>query len=159
MPRNSAGIQTSLPTGSGFHAVEPSVTALYPSDPAVFYANLGYLYNFDDDVNKTFVIEGGDNQTIGNVDPGDVVRFSFGMAYSINSQASFSIGYKHDFIRRSTTVINGTTLSSSSLDVGSLLLGFSHRLTPRLNANVNLELGITADAPDVGLSLRLPYAL
>ena len=157
--RNDAGIQTRLPTGSGFHAVEPSVTVLYPSDPAVFYANLGYLYNFDDDVNKTFVIEGGDNQTIGNVDPGDVTRISFGMAYSINPRASFSLGYKHDFIQRSKTVINGVTLSSSSLDVGSLLLGFSHRLTDRLNANVNLELGVTADAPDVVISLRLPYTL
>ncbi len=157
--RNSAGIQTSLPTGSGFHAVEPSVTALYPSDPAVFYANLGYLYNFDEDVNKTFVVEGSDDQTIGNVDPGDVVRFSFGMAYSINSRASFSLGYKHDFIRSSSTTINGVNLSSSSLDVGSLLLGFSHRISDRLNANVNLELGITADAPDVGITLRLPYAI
>jgi hypothetical protein len=81
------------------------------------------------------------------------------MAYSINSRASFSLGYKHDFIQKTSTVINGTSLTSSSLDVGSLLLGFSHRLTPRLNANLNLELGVTADAPDVAIALRLPYAL
>lgn len=157
--RNSAGIQTELPTGSGFHAIEPSVTALYPSDPAVFYANLGYLHNFDDDVNKTFVIEGGDNQTVGNVDPGDAVRMSFGMAYSINSRASFSLGYKHDFIRKSRATINGTTLSTSSLDVGAMLLGFSHQVTDRLTGSVNLELGVTADAPDVAVTLRLPYTL
>lgn len=157
--RNSAGIQTELPTGSGFHAIEPSVTALYPSDPAVFYANLGYLHNFDDDVNKTFVIEGGDNQTVGNVDPGDALRMSFGMAYSINSRASFSLGYKHDFIRKSRATINGTTLSTSSLDVGAMLLGFSHQVTDRLTGSVNLELGVTADAPDVAVTLRLPYTL
>lgn len=155
--RNDGGIQTELPTGSGFHAIEPSITALYPSDPAVFYANLGYLYNIEKDVDKTFSVEGSDDQTIGNVDPGDVIRISFGMAYSINSKASFSLGYKHDFIHKTDTEINGVNLSTSSLDVGSMLLGFSHRITPRLNANLNLELGITADAPDVGITLRLPY--
>lgn len=155
--RNSSGVQTELPTGSGFHGIEPSVTALYQSDPAVFYANLAYLFNLSDDVNKTFVIEGSDDQTVGEVDPGDVVRISFGMAYSINSKSSFSLGYKHDFIQETDTMINGVKLSNSSLDVGAMLLGFSHRISPHLSANLNLELGVTADAPDVGVTLRFPY--
>lgn len=157
--RDSSGNQTELPTGSGFHGIEPSITVLYPSDPAVFYANFGYLYNVPEDVDKTFGVEGGEDQTVGEVDPGNVTRVSFGMAYSINSRASFSLGYKHDFIQETDTEINNTKLSSSSLDVGSLLVGFSHQLTPKLGANLNLELGATADAPDVGVTLRLPYAL
>lgn len=150
--RNADGIETELATGSGFHSLEPSVTVLYPSDPAVFYANLGYLFNLKDDINKTF----GD-QTIGEVDPGDALRVSFGMGYSINQRASFSIGYKHDFIQRSKTEINGVKLSSGSLDVGALLLGYGFQLNPKTAINLNLELGVTADAPDVVVTLRAPF--
>ena len=43
------------PTGSGFWGVEPSLTVIYPSDPAVLFANVGYVYNFASDVtNKHF---------------------------------------------------------------------------------------------------------
>ena len=120
MGRDENGLETELPTGSGFHSLEPSVTVLYPSDPAVFFANLGYLYTIKDDVNETF-----NDQTIGEVDPGDAYRVSFGMAYSINERSSFTLGYKHDFIGETDTEVNGVTLSSNSLDVGSLLLGYS----------------------------------
>ncbi|BAZ94287.1 uncharacterized protein FOKN1_1905 [Thiohalobacter thiocyanaticus] len=150
--RNGDGIETELATGSGFHALEPSLTLLYPSDPAVFFANLGYLWHIEDDVNKTF-----GQQTIGKVDPGDAVRLSFGMGYAINPRASFTLGYKHDFIQETDTEINGVKLSTSSLDVGAMLLGYGFQLTERAAVNLNLELGVTADAPDVVMTLRLPY--
>lgn len=150
--RNAEGIETELATGSGFHAVEPSLTLLYPSDPAVFFANLGYLWNIEDDVDKTF-----GQQTIGKVDPGDAIRLSFGMGYAVNPRASFTLGYKHDFIQETDTEINGVRLSTSSLDVGAMLLGYGFQLTDQAAVNLNLELGVTADAPDVVMTLRLPY--
>lgn len=156
--RNAAGIETELATGSGFQAVEPSLTVLFPTDPAVFFGNLGYLFALEEDVDKTFAASGGSPQRVGTFDPGDAVRMSFGMAYAINSAASFTLGYKHDFIQRTETEINGVNLVASSLDVGALLLGFSYRLNERTGLNTNLELGMTADAPDVSLTLRVPYA-
>ena len=143
--------ETELPTGSGFHSIEPSVTALLRTDPAVIFANVGYLFNIEDDINKTF----GD-QTIETIDPGDAFRLSFGMAFSVNPRASFSLGYKHDFIGETETTINGVSLTSSSLDVGALLVGFSYRITDRVSTNLNLELGVTADAPDALMTLRVP---
>lgn len=152
--RDSNGLETELPTGSGFHSVEPSVTILYPSDPAVFFANLGYLYTIKDDVNETF-----NDQTIGEVDPGDAYRVSFGMAYSINERSSFTLGYKHDFIGETDTEVNGVNLSTNSLDVGSLLLGYSFQFDENLAANLNLELGVTADAPDALVTFRMPFLI
>lgn len=156
--RNAEGIETELATGSGFQAIEPSLTVLFPTDPAVLFGNLGYLFALEEDVNKTIAVSGGNPQTVGKFDPGDAVRMSFGMAYAINSAASFTLGYKHDFIQRTETEINGVNLVSSSLDVGALLLGFSYRLGEHTSLNTNLELGITADAPDVTLTVRVPYA-
>lgn len=156
--RDANGIETELATGSGFQAVEPSITVLFPTDPAVLFGNLGYLFALEEDVNKTFTDSGGNTQTVSTFDAGDAVRMSFGMAYAINSAASFTLGYKHDFIQRTETVINDVKLTASSLDVGALLLGFSYRLNERTSLNTNLELGMTADAPDVSLTLRVPYA-
>jgi len=39
-----SGLPSRVPTGSGFYDVEPSLTVIYPSDPAVFFANAGYIF-------------------------------------------------------------------------------------------------------------------
>jgi len=152
--RGANGLETELATGSGFHGIEPSVTILYPNDPAVFFANFGYFFHLPDDVNKTI-----NDQEIGKVDPGDAFRMSFGMAYSINERSSFTLGYKHDFIDETETEVNGVDLSSSSLSIGSLLLGYSFQINDYSSANLNFELGVTDDAPDVLMTLRVPFVL
>jgi hypothetical protein len=160
--RNALGQENESPTGSGFHSLEPSLTILYPADPAVFFANIGYLINFEKDLDKTFIqsIEASGDveaQTFGNVDPGDSVRISFGMGYSLNERSSLTLGYKHDFIDATKFEINGANISTNDLDVGSLLLGWGFAFTPDINVNLNLELGITQDAPDVLVTLRVPF--
>lgn len=152
--RGANGLETELPTGSGFHAVEPSVTILYPNDPAVFFGNFGYLFHLPKDVDTTI-----NDQTIGEVDPGDAFRMSFGLAYSINERSSFTLGYKHDFIGETETEVNGVDTSSSTLSVGALLLGFSFQVNDYTSTNINLELGVTDDAPDVLMTLRVPFVL
>ncbi|MBA2777859.1 transporter [Halomonas kenyensis] len=157
--RDSDGIEQELATGSGFQAIEPSITALFPSDPAVFFANLGYLYNMSDNVNTQIT----DELRIGKVDPGDAIRLSFGMAYAINPRASFTLGYKNDFIEKTRTEYFGntgqTTQSSRTLNVGSMLLGWSYQLNPDVSVNLGLELGITDDAPNTVLTLRVPFGM
>lgn len=160
--RDSMGQESEAPTGSGFHSVEPSLTVLYPSDPAVFFANVGYLINLEKDVDKSFnqVVENtGEvvSQTFGDVDPGNALRISFGMGYSLNESASVTLGYKQDFIRGTDFEINGDNVRSEDLNVGSLLLGWGFSLTDRVATNINLELGITQDAPDVLLTFRVPF--
>lgn len=152
--RGANGLETELATGSGFHGIEPSVTILYPNDPAVFFANFGYFVHLPDNVNETF-----NDQTIGEVNPGNAFRMSFGMAYSINERSSFTIGYKHDFINETETEVNGVNLSSSSLSVGSLLLGYGFQINNYSSVNLNLEVGVTDDAPDVLMTLRAPFTL
>ncbi|MEH6472705.1 MAG: hypothetical protein V7752_15785, partial [Halopseudomonas sp.] len=108
--RDEDGIGQELATGSGFYSFEPSITGLYPSAPAVFFGNVGYLFNIKDDVDA-MIGEGSTAgaQTIGTVDPGDAFRISFGMAYSINETASFTLGFKNDWIQATETEINGST--------------------------------------------------
>lgn len=161
--RDEFGKEDESPTGSGFHSLEPSLTILYPNDPTVFFANIGYLINLEEKLDKTFIqtIESSgdvETQTFGNVDPGNSVRISFGMGYSLNERSSFTLGYKHDFIKGTEFEINDSETSTNDLDVGSLLLGWGFSVTPDVNVNLNLELGITQDAPDVMMTLRVPFA-
>ncbi|ATJ84784.1 transporter [Halomonas beimenensis] len=157
--RNAEGTPEELATGSGFHSIEPSLTMLLPSAPAVYFMNLGYLYNFDDDVNEAI----GDDTVVNSVDPGDSVRISFGMSYSINPKSSFTLGYKNDFIGETETTITQdgltTTQNTQSLNVGSMLLGWAYQFDDDSVINANLEFGITEDAPDTTLTLRAPIGL
>jgi len=150
--RDENGLETELATGSGYNALETSVTALYPSDPAMFFGNVGYLASFDENVNKTF-----GEQTIEEFRPGDAIRFNVGMAYAINPRTSFTLGYKQDFIGEAGVDINGVTLDTSDLVIGSLFLSYGLRISPRSNFNFSIEAGMTADAPDMRITLYMPY--
>ena len=149
--RDAAGVETSLPTGSGFYGVEGGVTALYPTDPVVFFGQATYLHQFQRSVDRMI---GG--SFVSRVDPGGVLGISFGMGFGVNERTSFSIGYKHNFVFPTITEIDGIEVESESFDVGSLLLGFTYVPNDRMALNLNLEAGITDDAPDIRLIFRVP---
>jgi hypothetical protein len=106
------GLETELPSGSGFWSVEPSLTMIFPSDPAILFANIGYQWNPQKGVNKliqdSFVDEVGAQNTpdqrketttfIGNVDPGDALTGSVGMGIGVNDSVSLSFGYQHTWV-------------------------------------------------------------
>lgn len=140
------GLQTELPTGSGFYAIQPSLTAIYPTDPAVFFSNIGYVHNFA----RSF-------DTVGEIAPGDSISTSFGMSLALNDRSSFSLGYSHSMVFE--TEQNGERIPNSTyLQVGTLDLGYSYTLTPRIGLNLNVSAGITEDAPDSRITLRIPIA-
>ncbi|MBE9554502.1 MAG: transporter [Proteobacteria bacterium] len=157
------GRELELATGSGFWGVEPSLTALFPSDPAVFYGNIGYLWNISDDVDTILRPNSADPVTVGKVHPGDAVRTSFGMGFALNEKASFSIGYQNDFINGTTTVTSdlaGTVAGKGKrLNVGAMTFGVNYQVSNRTGINLSVQSGVTDDAPDVRVLLRIPIAV
>lgn len=144
----TTGVQTELPTGSGFYGIQPSLTAIFPSDPAVFFGNIGYLHNVGRNL-------GG---TLGDINPGDSVSASFGMGFSINEKTSFSVGYSHSMVFETTQ--NGNTVPNSDvLQVGSMDFGYSYRWNKDVSLNMNVGAGLTDDAPDLRLMFKVPVAL
>ena len=147
-------LQTSLPTGSGFYTIQPSLTMIYPTDPAVFFGGINYQWNIKRDVNKS--LKGITGSYVGEVDPGDAVGINFGMGLGLNERSSFSIGYEHTWIGKTKTdgsVTEGTT----SLQTASLLLGYSYRLNKKATLSLSIGAGLTDDTPDTQFTLRLPY--
>lgn len=150
---NPIGVELAeRPTGSGFWSFEPGLSFIYPSDPAVLYGNLSYVYTQKDD--KGF--ENGKT-----IDPGNVVRFGFGMGFAFNERTSFSIGYDQSIIGE-TTYERDIDLFAANFDriqIGSLSFGLSHRLKPNTTLSLTVNVGVTENAPDTEITLKLPISL
>ena len=146
IPINSnTGLLTVQPTGTGFWSVEPGLTVLFPSDPAVFYANAGYIYNFPTNF-------GG---SIGTINPGNATDLSFGAGFSLNEQTSFSIGY--DQMTMWPPTENGVQIPLTRvLQMGSLMFGYSYNVSRYFFYMLNVEAGVTPDAPNVQITFRIP---
>ena len=147
------GLPRDLPTGSGFYSLQPGVTWLYSSDPAVFFGSFTYLHNFKrNDVSRA-VVNG--SEFLGTVAPGDIFGFNFGMGLALNEKSSFSIGYDHNSVGR--TKLNGATVPGSvRSQLGTLLVGYAFRINPKTSLSVSIGAGLTRDTPDVTLTMRLP---
>jgi hypothetical protein len=149
------GLPLDLPTGSGFYSIQPSVTWLLPSDPAIFFGGFSYTKNFKrNNVYRTVL--SGEKELLGQVDPGDVFGFNFGMGLALNERASFSIGYDHNSVGRMHQ--NGVVIPGSvRVQLGTLLLGYSYRMKNNRTLSVSVGAGLTRDTPDVTLMVRMPF--
>jgi hypothetical protein len=151
------GVQATLPTGSGFYGLQPALTVLYPSDPAVFFGSVSYLHSFARSNVSRVVDTGTGTENLGTIQPGGVIGFNFGMGLGLNEKASFSIGYDHASVGR--TKQNGVAAPDSvRVQLGTLLLGFSYRLNSQRTLSLSLGAGLTRDTPDMSLTLRMPTA-
>jgi hypothetical protein len=151
------GLPLDLPTGSGFYSLQPSLTWLMPSDPAIFFGTFSYTKNFKrDNVYRTVL--SGEQEYLGEVRPGDVFGFNFGMGLALNEKASFSIGYDHNSVGR--TYQGGVVVPGSvRVQLGTLLLGYSYRLNNKRSLSVSVGAGMTRDTPDVTLMVRMPFSM
>lgn len=145
-------LQKKQPTGSGFYALDAGVLAIYPSDPAVFFGGLDYTWRPSRNINKTI---GG--LYIGRVRPGNSAKLSFGMGISLNEKASFSVGYQHTYVQGARYAGNNA-VDSHSVQVGQLMVGYGYQLSPNVNANLTLGVGVTRYAPAAELLLRVPFS-
>ncbi|MDK3023585.1 acetate kinase [Cupriavidus taiwanensis] len=148
------GLPLGLPTGTGFQAIQPGITWLLPTDPAVFFGTFSYLHNFArNNVSRTVL--NGEKENLGKIAPGDIFEFSFGMGLSLNEKASFSIGYDQAIIW--PTKQNGQTVPGSvRVTQGTLLVGYSYRFNNRYTLNLSVGAGLTRDTPDLQVNVRLP---
>ncbi|MBA5761246.1 transporter [Vibrio sp. 404] len=136
------------PTGSGFWSVEPGISMIYPTDPAVLFASVSYIYNFENDFDIS-----GENA---NIDLGDTISLGAGLGFAINRDLSLSFGLSHQTILKSK--VNGRTDDEAKLlQLDSLTLGINYALSPTTSLNVSAQAGLTEDTPDFQLNVRIPF--
>jgi TolA-binding protein len=151
----NTGLPTVSPTGTGFWALEPSITMIFPSDPIVFFVNLRDVYQFPANVilqpsNPAFIA----TPTPAHLAPGNGIGGTIGIGVAINDKASFSLAYEDTMFSASTQ--NGAEIPGSSYDIGSFDLGFAYTLNGYTSVNLGIQIGATKAAPDTIVTLRIP---
>lgn len=147
----SSFLPAEQPTGSGFWGIQFGLSAIYPTDPAVLFGGISYLWNIERNVEDT---TSGKQFGIHTYDPGDAIGFNFGMGIALNETFSFSLGYDHSIIGKNKQ--DGKFVDETLTHVGTLLFGYSIRMTENTTANLSLGVGVTEASPDVQLTLRVP---
>ena len=153
-PDSGTGLPLQLPTGSGFYSLQPSLTWLMPSDPAVFFGSISYTHNFKRS-HISRLVRAGEREYIGTVAPGGVIGLNFGMGLALNERASFSLGVELNSVGR--TKQNGQVVAGSvRTQLASLLMGYSYRYNDKTSFNVSVGAGLTRDTPDLSINFRMP---
>lgn len=149
-------MQEKLPTGSGFNGLQAGLTVLYPSDPVVLFGGVNYLYSFPRK-NVSIRLDNGTTTNLGKISPGGIFGFNMGIGLGLNEKMSLSFGYDQASVAPTRT--NGRTAADAvRLQLGTMLIGLSYRLTPASSLNFTLGVGVTRDAPDLTLALRYPMS-
>ncbi|MES2103663.1 MAG: acetate kinase [Pseudomonadota bacterium] len=150
------GLPLELPTGSGSYSLQPGLTWLFPSDPAVFFGSFSYQYNFARK-NVSRRVLNGEEEFLGNVKAGDILGANFGMGLALNDKSSFSVGFDLNSVGR--TKQNDVTVPGSVRTVlASLLLGYSYRYSDKTSFSLSIGAGLTRDTPDLSLTMRVPMS-
>ncbi|GAC1417035.1 MAG: hypothetical protein NVSMB6_19260 [Burkholderiaceae bacterium] len=150
------GLPTDLPTGSGFYSLQPGLTWLFPTDPAVFFGSFSYTHNFArSNVSRTVL--NGEREFLGTITAGDIIGTNFGLGLALNDKSSVSVGFDFNSVGR--TKQNGVTVPGSVRTMlATMLFGYSYRLSDRTTMSVAVGAGLTRDTPDVTLNVKLPIS-
>lgn len=147
-----------LPTGNGVWAVSTGLTFVKTVDPAIMFANIGYVHNF---TRKFGDISSDPNSRIpGEIDLGDSVQLGGGLAFALNDRMSLSMSYAHRFAERSRIKQDRGSWQSvvgSESSSGSLNFGVTYAMSDRLSMVTNVGMGVTPDAPDITVGVKFPY--
>jgi hypothetical protein len=131
------------PTGAGFYAYAVGATAVWRSDPAVFFLSTGYTYN----AARTF--SGSD------LDPGDTIDYSVGVNIALSDRVAINFGFAESFTFE--TKQNGVSSRGSSTNDARVSLGTSIGITPAMSFLISAGIGLTQDSPDFSITFSIPY--
>jgi opacity protein-like surface antigen len=152
-------IPQKLPTGSGVWTTSVGVSALRTVDPAIVFGNIGVIHNiargFDDISTQVGVV------TPGKVDLRNAFTWGAGLGFALNEKMSMTFGFSHLISQAARTRANGgpwTKIIGSEANAASFNFGLTYALG-KATLITNLGIGLTPDAPDFAISVRLPYGL
>lgn len=152
---NLESSETSL--GTGFNAVQASLTAAKSSDPVVFFGSLSYTKNLP--AHHTIPVNDpnnpGNTTTLGYFRPGESFGFQLGSILALNTETSVTVGWDQRFTRE--TKLNGTPIPASYLVEGSLRLGTSYMYAPGRTVDLSFGVGLTPDTPNLQFSVGFPF--
>lgn len=147
------GQPKSLATGTGFYAIEPSLTVLLPTAPGVLFANLQDIHNFGRTVDVQNVSGGPGTPTY--LQPGENPAITFGIGFSLNDRAALTFSYQQQHVF--TAYANHQAIAGSSYSFGTFNFGLGYQISQSTRLNLSVGIGAGPNTPVAKVLLELPY--
>ncbi|MGJ3256807.1 MAG: transporter [Alcanivorax sp.] len=146
-------VRNEVSSGSGFYSLGAGVSMSKVVDPVVLYGSVGYSMAFD----ITGLNQRRGSDTLEEVNPGDSINFSMGLAYALSYEVSLSASYQQSYNFDSEFFFDDGRIARSE-DSTSSVVNTSIGLRSSNNRIINLSFGfgLTEDSPDVLLGLSMP---
>ncbi|MBN6149634.1 transporter [Xanthomonas sp. AmX2] len=148
------------PTGNGVWQANVGLSAVKTADPAILFANVGYIHSFArsfDDLDSN-----PDTVNPGEVRLGGAFYFGAGVAFAFNERTSLSLSFSDKLNARASTRYQGgqwVKVIGSDGNAATLNLGVTYALNQHATLVSMLGIGLTPDSPDFSLAFKLPYML
>jgi hypothetical protein len=152
-------IPETLSTGSGVWSASAGVSVLKTLDPMIVFGSFTYFHNFSrhfSDIDDAL----GDQP--GTVKVGGAFQYGAGVAYALNDRSSLSLSFTQRFVRRTQLRRDGEdafrNVVGSQANVGILNIGANFALADKVSIITTVGVGMTTDAPDMMVSVRVPFS-
>lgn len=144
---------TELAGGKGYYATSFGASTSKVIDPAVLFGSLSYTMAFDaTDLNQR---RGG--RILTDVQPGDSIGFSMGLAYALSYDITLSASYQQSYSFQTEFLFSdGSVVKSSDSVSASFNSSVGVRMSPTRILSLSFGFGLTEDSPDVMLGFSLP---
>lgn len=155
---NNLKVPAELPTGNGIWTTSLGLSFLSTSDPAVLFANLGYNFNRKRHFRDISSVEG--LVVPGEIKLGNSFQWGAGVALALNERTSMSLSISQLISQASRTRADGADwqkVVGSEASSAVFNVGLTHSLSDRLSLIGNVGMGLTPDAPDFTVGVKLPY--
>ncbi len=148
------------PTGNGLWQANIGVSAVKTMDPAIVFANLGYIHSFPRRFGE--IDTDPQTRTPGEVKLGNSYYFGAGVAFAFNERTSLSLSFS-DRLSAKASLRNGdlpwAKVIGSDANAGTFNLGVTYALSAHTTLVTLLGVGLSPDAPDYSLTFKVPYML
>lgn len=153
-------VPTKQATGNGLWGYGASLSMVKTMDPALVFANLGYTGY----LSRHFKDIGIDPnvQNPGRVKLGESFSYTLGLAFALNDRTSLSLAVSDQISRQAKIKYDGQrwqSLIGSNANAATFSLGMTYALNKRTTLVTTLGVGLTPDAPDFTLGIKVPFIL
>lgn len=151
-------VPTEQPTGNGLWAANLGLSVVKTLDPAILFGNLGFSHSFARDFGD--LDNSPDTRNPGRVQLGNAYAFGGGVAFAFNTRTSLSLSF-NDRVTAKARVrprdAAWTSVIGSDAHAASFNMGVTYAMSRHSTLVTQLGIGLTPDAPDFSLTMKVPY--
>lgn len=146
-----------LSFGTGVWSTSAGVSVLKSIDPMVVFGSATYFRNWKEsfaDIDEA----AGDQPGTANI--GDAFQYGAGVAFALNERSSLSTSFTQRFVQKTKLRRMGQEwqkVVGSQANVALLNFGATFSLDERTSLQATASIGMTDDAPDMVVGVRVPY--